>query len=319
MNFVRVFINLFQFNRTNWKAVILCLFAAAVFWLFNDFNKSHTSTIRFPLHFEFDNQRFVTVAPLPQHININVTGSGWELIRKTFGMKLPALVIHLERPFETKKIPPATLVPLLASQLEGLQINYIVSDTLKINVDERMAKTFKLSVDMSKVKFREGFGYIGQVEIIPDTVLIEGPKSIVNSIPDTIVLYEQGKQISKSFIDELEVPRYNSESVNPIPSVISIKVEVAPVELVERMVKVKSVNQPRAYKASFTDSVKVLIRIPVDQSEDLKGKLSQVNAVLDLSDAMKGSHQKYPRIVGLPIYAQVVSIDSVSFKIDQRN
>lgn len=308
--------NLFQFNRTNWKAVILCLLAASIFWLFNAFNKSHTSTIRFELHFEFDKQKFVPVSPLPHQISINVTGSGWDLIRKTIGMKVPDLIIPLERPLETKKIPASALTPVLISQLGGLQINYIVTDTLYTNIDEKVAKTFKLSVDLSKVKFRKGFGSTGEVELSPDSVVIDGPQSIITLIPDTILLSIQGKQVSKSFQDELEVPLFNTESINRNPPVVSVKVEVSRVANIEAMIKVKAANLSQARKSYFADSVKVVIQVPSDQSEDLVQKLSQINAMLDLQNAVKGSNKIYPTVVGLPIYARVVSIDSVSLKID---
>jgi hypothetical protein len=319
MNFVRVFRNLAQFNRTNWKAVILCLMAATIFWLFNAFNKSHSSTIRFPIHFEYDHQRFVAVSPLPHQININVTGSGWELIRKTLGLKLPELVIPIDRPLDTKKIPARSLAPVLSSQLGGLQINYIVTDTLNIHVDEKVSKTFPLSVDLSNVKFREGFGSTGVVKVVPESVVIDGPKSIIHAIPDTIVLPVQATQISKSFQDELEVPLFNSESINRNPPVISVSVEVTEVEILEAMIKIKTVNQPRAWKSPLTDSVKVFIRIPVNQGEDLREKLSQINAILNWKDGVQGSDHLYPKIIGLPFYAQVVSIDSVTFKIDKHN
>jgi hypothetical protein len=129
----------------------------------------------------------------------------------------------------------------------------------------------------------------------------------------------QATQISKSFQDELEVPLFNSESINRNPPVISVSVEVSEVEILEAMIKIKAVNQPRAWKSSLTDSVKVFIRIPVNQSEDLRGKLSQINAILDWKDGVQGSDHLYPKIIGLPFYAQVVSIDSVTFKIDKHN
>jgi YbbR domain-containing protein len=154
------------------------------------------------------------------------------------------------------------------------------------------------------------------VEVVPDSVTIDGPRSIINSISDTIILPVVGKQISKSFRDELEVPLFNSESINRNPPVISVSVEVGRVETLEAMLKVKIVNRPRLLKSFFTDSVKVILLVPVNQREDLRGKLSQVNAILDLKDVQRGSYQIYPKIIGLPIYTQVVSIDSVSFKID---
>jgi YbbR domain-containing protein len=290
--------------------------AAAIFWLFNAFNKSHSSTIRFPLHFEYNSQRFVAVQPLPHHISINVKGSGWDLIRRSLGIKLPELIIPLERPLDTRKMATSSLTPILISQLGGLQINFMVTDTLYVQLDEKISKTFHLTADLSKVSFREGFGSSGTPDVNPDTVVIDGPRSIVTKIPDTILLPVTGNQISKSFQDEVEVPLFNSVSIKRNPPVISVRVEVVPVKIIETRVKVKTINQPRAARSSFTDSVKVVLRIPTEQREDLKEKTIQFKAIFDLKDIPKGSHRLYPKIIGLPVYVQVVSIDSVTFKID---
>jgi YbbR domain-containing protein len=315
MNYVRGIVNLFQFNRTNWKAVILCLLAAAIFWLFSAFNKTHTSTIRFPLHFDYDDQRYVAVKPLPHQININVTGSGWELIRKTLGVKLPELVIPIERPLETRKIPASTITPLLMTQLGSLQINFITYDTLHLQLEEKVSRTFRLSADLSKVKFREGFGSTGVVAVVPDSVLIDGPKSIIKSIPDTISLTLLAAGISKSFIDEVEVPLFNSESINRNPPVVTIRVEVGPLETIETNLKVNTVHQPRTVKG-LADSVKASIQIPVDRKEDFQSRLSGIKVLIDWKKEDKNARQLYPKVIGLPVYARVVSIDSLSYKID---
>jgi YbbR domain-containing protein len=315
MNFVRVVINLFQFNRTNWKAVILCLLAATIFWLFNAFNKSHSSTIRFPLQFDYDQQRYVPVNPLPHQININVTGSGWDLIRKTLGVKLPELVIPLERPLETKKIPASAITPMLLTQLGSLQINYISTDTLRVLLDEKVSKTFRLTADLGKVRFKEGYGSTGIVKVMPDTVRIDGPRSIIRSIPDTITLPLLAAGISKSFRNEVEVPLFNSESVNRNPPVVSISVEVGRVETLEVAFKVQMLHKPRSLKV-LADSVKAFIEIPVDQKKDFEDKLPHVEAYVDWKYAGKNASQLYPEIIGLPIYARVISIDSLRYKID---
>lgn len=290
--------------------------AAAIFWLFNAFNKSHSSTIRFPLQFEYNSQRFVAVHPLPHHISINVMGSGWDLIRRSLGIKLPALVIPLERPVDTRKLATSSLTPVLVSQLGGLQINYIVTDTLYLQIDEKVSKTFQLSADISAVNFRDGFGSFGTPAVVPDTVVIEGPRSIVTKIPETILLPVTGNQISKSFQDEVEVPLFNSVSIKRNPPVVSVQVKVVPVKIIEARVKVKTINHPRNIRSSFTDSVKVVLRVPSTQREDFKEKTTLINAILDLKDIVKGSHRLYPKIIGLPLYVQVISIDSVTFKID---
>lgn len=295
---------------------MLCFLAAAIFWIFNAFNKSHSSTIRFPLQFSYDHQRFVPINPLPHNVSINVSSTGWDLMRKTLGFKFPELIIPLERPLETKKIPSNTLSSLLISQMGGMQINYVSTDTLHIQMDEKMSKIFRLAVDISRVKFREGFGNTGPIEVVPDSVVIDGPSSLVKVLPDTISILARGTQINKSFQDELEVPLINSASLNRNPPVVTVSVEVGPVETIEKMIKVTAINWPRSFRSVLTDSVKVSIQVPAAQREDFKRKLSGIRAILDLKNIGKGSHQVYPTIIGLPLYARVVSIDSVSFKID---
>lgn len=289
--------------------------AAAIFWLFNAFNKSHSSTIRFPLHFDYNHQRYVAVKPLPHQISINVTGTGWELIRKTLGVKLPELVIPVEQPLEIKKIPAVTITPLLATQLGSLEINYIITDTLRIQLEEKSTKTFRLAADLSKVRFREGYGSTGTVDIVPDTVVIDGPRSIIRSIPDTITLPLLAAGISKSFQDEVEVPMFNSETVNRNPPVVTVRVEVGELETIEVVVKVKAVHKPRTVKG-IADSVKAFIQIPVEQHEDFQEKLSGLEALVDMKNTGKNNTQLYPRLIGLPAYARVISIDSLSYKID---
>lgn len=289
--------------------------AAAIFWLFNAFNKSHSSTIRFPLHFDYDDQRYVAAQPLPHQININVTGSGWELIRKTLGVKLPELVIPVERPLETKKIPAAAITPLLATQLGSLKINYIITDTLRILLDEKTTKTFRLAADLSKVRFKEGYGSTGTIDIEPDTVVIDGPRSILRSIPDTITLSLLAAGISKTFRDEVEVPLFNSETVNRNPPVVNVRIEVGKVETIAVTVKVNVIHKPRAVKV-LADSVKAFIQIPVEQREDFQDKLSDLKALIDWKNEEKNNRQLYPKVIGLPAYARVITIDTLSYKID---
>mgnify|MGYP000489331719 CR=1 FL=1 len=124
-----------HFHRRNWKAIALCFFAATVFWFLNALNKTYTTNLRFPLTFEFDRQNFVPVKALPGEIRLNVTGNGWNLFRRSTGVKIPPLEIPLERPVETKKIVGSTLPAFFTNQLDGLEINYVLTDTIFVDLE----------------------------------------------------------------------------------------------------------------------------------------------------------------------------------------
>lgn len=310
MNFLRLFVNLFQFNRTNWKAVALCLLAAAVFWLFNAFNKSYATNIRFPLIFEYNNEKYMAASELPDQVNINVTGNGWDLFRKNLGLKLPSLTIPLERPADVKKIVGSTLPPLFANQLGGLQINYIVTDTLRIQIDERDYHKFRLFADLSQITFANGMGIAGRVQIIPDSVSLEGPKNILHNLPDSIRIRLPKRKVNDSYQEEIEIELNNQEFINRTPPVVTVKFDVEKMQEVTAYIKVKRMKAPWA-RLQMKDSITFSVRIPAARSRDFATHAG-MEASVDLSQLEKGTFTFLPRITGLPDYAHLISVDSLS-------
>jgi hypothetical protein len=65
MRVIQSIFNLLRFNRRNWKAVALCIFAATVFWFFNALNKNYTNNINLPMVFDYENEKYVAIRPLP--------------------------------------------------------------------------------------------------------------------------------------------------------------------------------------------------------------------------------------------------------------
>lgn len=311
MNFNKVFVNLFQFNRTNWKAVFLCFLAASVFWLFNAFNKSYATTVRFPLRFDYNQQLYEPIAILPNEIYLNVSGNGWDLFRKTLGFRLPELVIPLERPTEIRKIVGSTLSPLLDDQLDGLQINYILIDTLRIQLDYKGARTIKLIPDVTKASFRKGFGRISPITILPDSVTFEGPKSLLQDRRDSITLPVTARELDESYREEVEIRVDNKGLYRSNPPVAIIMFEVGPVEVVETKILVRVAHMPTSVRFSYIDSIKLTVQIPKAQSNDFHLSQSSMNALLDLKDRTRGTYSIYPQIMGLPPYAEIISLDSL--------
>jgi len=58
-------------------------------------------------------------------------------------------------PAEIKKIVAQRLNSVMATQIGTLKINFVVTDTLRIQVDKRDSHRYKLKADISGVNFRE--------------------------------------------------------------------------------------------------------------------------------------------------------------------
>ena len=118
----------------NWKVVVLSLVGATTFWFFNALNKSYDTNINYPIEFVFDKDSVVVMKPLPENIRMNVSSGGWNLLRKTYWFNLPPIEIELTNPTSVQYMDRGLLFPIVVNQMTELRVNYIVSDSLFIDI-----------------------------------------------------------------------------------------------------------------------------------------------------------------------------------------
>lgn len=316
MNFFRVISNLFHFNRTNWKALSLCLLAALVFWFFNALNKDYSTNLRFSVNFLFDQERYVAVEPLPKEVFMNVSGNGWDLLRKSLGVNLPDMNIPLERPTEVKKIVGSTLPALLAGQLDNMRINHVVTDTLYLALDPREKRRIKVAVDPVNFGFASGFGRLSPIVVLPDSILLEGPKSVLDQLPDSVLLELNEEGIKNDFREEVEVKLSKMDLLKRTPETVEVIFEVVEWVEVNKRVRLIVEGVPNNTRLSLEkDSVECRVQVPKSQLEDFNEAVGHQVAVLDLKGVRKGDRRLLPKIQGLPINTRLIYVDSVSFRL----
>lgn len=309
MSLLRSIFNIFRFHRKNWKAVLLCILAATIFWFFNALNENYSANINFPLAIEYDEEQYVAVNPLPEQVRMNVSGLGWDLFRKSSGLKVPPLRVLLDNPTEVKKIPGSSLLTLLSPQLEGLQINLVLTDTLQIQIDHKASKTVQIQLGQVDAHLRKNYGLSALPRVQPTEIRIGGPLSLVNRVPDTLVLALPVSDLERNYSDELPIPMENDRVVCDPPAV---QVMLS----VDRMVKVTDtiplhiLNIPKEVKsAMLIKEVSFTYSIPSSLSQTVV--TDSIRAELDLAGLKRGRHKFAPVIKGLPAFSQIERIDSV--------
>lgn len=247
---------------------------------------------------------------------MNVSGNGWDLLRKSLGFNMPDMNIPLERPTEVRKIVGSTLPALLAGQLGNLQINHVVTDTLYIAVDPKETKKVRVTVDPEQFSFAEGFGRLSPIVVLPDSISLVGPKSVLAQIPSSIPVEIEGENISKDFRREVEVILPEGEGVVRSPGSVEVIFEVVEWIEVTKRVKLKIENPPSRTRLSLVmDSVNCRFQIPRGQLADFEQTIDSQEAVIDLANVRRGDRKLKPIITGLPNNARLLHIDSVSVKL----
>jgi hypothetical protein len=314
MSFVNSIFNILKFNRRNWKAVVLCIFTATVFWFFNALNKTYTTNINFPLAFDYDEENFMPVDGLPQSVRLNVTGNGWELFKRSTGVKLDPLEIPLERPAEVKKIVGSGLTFAFTNQLNGLEINRVLNDTLYLDLEPRIGRWINLAVDSIQYNVKQGYGLTSDIAIVPDSTYVVGPKRIVEKIKEPVMLDIPQRNIDEHYIRDIavELPFQKVLSREPVSVSVMFNVE----EMITVMDSIQLVVEnipPSVSDVMNSGKLPVTLSIPESFMESLN--MDSVKAVLDLKTFTGGTARILPRVEGLPPYSHVVKIDSVIVRL----
>lgn len=289
---------------------MLCLFAATVFWFFNALNKNYSANINFPVVFDYDHEKYIPVRTLPATIRLNVNGLGWDLFRKSSGLKVPPLVIPLERPTEIRKIVGSTLPALFATQLEGLQVNFVLTDTVHINIEERARKRILIRIDSVRKYIHPDFGIRNEVVIEPDTIWVEGPRKTIDTVRQVVFISLPSENINRDFKAEIEVNFQNNRLIRRHPPVVEVRFEVEKMVEVSDKVALEIVNVPARFRSAIeVKEVNCTFRVPASRAEKLP--VDSLRAEIDLKGVPRGKHRIAPVIRGLPSYTYVTKIDTV--------
>ena len=314
MRFLNNIFNILRFNRRNWKAVMLCVFTATVFWLFNALNKTYRTNISFPLAFEYDKENFIPVEGLPQTVRLNVTGSGWELFKRSTGVKTDPLQIPLEGLEEVKKIVGTQLRSSFTFQLNGLEINHVLSDTIHVDLEPKVGRWVKVDVDSVQYNIKQGYDLTSEVAVMPDSTYVVGPKRIVEKIREPVMLNIPQRNIDEHYVETIPVELPFDEIVSIEPRTVSVMFNVEEMVRVQDSIALTIENIP-ATVSEVMNSRKLPVTLSIPESFMEKLRMDSVKAVLDLKNFTGGTAKMLPRVEGLPPYSEVIKIDSVIVRL----
>jgi hypothetical protein len=284
-----------------------------VFWFFNALNKSYTTNISLPVEFRFDPQYYIAVKPPPDEVRLNVTGIGWNLFRRSAGLRGLPLIVPLERPADVKKIVGTALPSLFTNPLEGMQINYVLTDTIYLSIEPRAGRWITLELDSVEQYIRENHEVISKITISPDSIFVEGPINQITRLKEPYNVTLGVRDIDEDFTEEVEVTIPDGELIRRNPPVVFIAFSVEQLIRVEDSVRLEVINYPSQAKPVL-ELKKVYSVFRIRQSMLETFQVDSITAILDLKDFTKGEARLAPVLKGVPPHTKVLEVDTVSVK-----
>ena len=150
--------------------------------------------------------------------------------------------------------------------------------------------------------------------LLPDSVLLEGPKSLLESLHDTIFLKVKGTRINSNYRENVEVVVPHSELISRNPPVAEVMFEVGPVEERVQYLKLRIPKIPWGMEVD-RDSVRCVFVVPEKERTRFLLEVPSLFLTIDLVEIKKGeSKSLLPRSKGDLSYAELIQIDSVKMK-----
>ena len=180
------------------------------------------------------------VSPLPDYIIANITGKGTDILWLYFFWKSNVLFnLNMQSFTKYDELQLKNYVSWVKMPKDlgaNITVNGIVSpDVLKITIDAYDSVKVLVSEKDITVIPREGFTKVGRVTFIPDSIIVFGPKRIINQLIEITTKSKIYKNKSRSFTDECSLV---------LPQNTAMKYSVSKVILTVDVQKIGEVSIP---------------------------------------------------------------------------
>jgi hypothetical protein len=298
-------------QRDSFKIIFLCFAGATIFWFFNSLNKEYTTRINYPILFQFEKDSVVVMEELPRKIRLDVTSGGWNILRKSLGIDNNPVTIELDNPTSTKFLTGSFLLPSISDQINELIINYVVTDTLYFDIEEKLGKKVLIGLDSSGINLDRNHRIVSTCLVQPDTVWVMGPKSIMDTLAPTYTLRVLENEIDARYSRLVSIPLNSNPYLRTNPMEVEVGFDVEELLFMTKRIPAQLRNFPDSVLPYPVKNVEVAFWVRESMVNEPMDTLFQV--VVDYNNLNWKDSTVIPRITRKPMF--VDSVELVSFQL----
>ena len=309
-----------RMKKNNQRMVIffICFCIASLFWYLNALKKQYTVEMVFPVKYTNMPVNKVLANEPPKEFTFTVSSGGFTILRYRLSMAFSPIIFNvndftdrgMESPGETKyKIPNQRYFNRLSSQLSNeLNVIMISPDTLYFQFNETISKKVKIEPQVN-IEYKKQFFAERDIYCEPDSVLVFGPESIIDTLKSVPTILKKYKNLSRSIQESvsLEIPK----QLSVIPDKVQLMIPVA--EYTEKTLTVPIVikNLPPDVKVNlFPDNLSLSFMVQLSNFSKIEARYFSVsvdyNDIKDKKNLLPISIESKPDGIRMLRYAPEV-------------
>lgn len=240
------------------------LLLAILFWLLINLSKTYTNEILFNVRYvDLPSDKEIQNTP-PSEITASVESTGFNLLKlmvntNTLDVDISNLAYKNGSMFYY--LPNRHLFEISSQLNVGARVDKFKLDTIFIDLGSNVSKRIPVKLN-TNIEFKVGYNFTDEFLVMPDSVTILGPESIVDSITELNTQLLELTDVSEDISTTLQLDQNNSSKISLSTSEVTVKAEVDKFTEGTFTLPFKVLNTPEDVSiATFPSEVDVIYQI----------------------------------------------------------
>lgn len=193
---------------------LLFIILSVVFWFMTKLSKEYDSTLEYPVSYiNLPEDKLLQEAPV-EVIEIHVKTTGFKLISATFfptELKIDVSNLNWKSSTDYYLLLSQQRLAIQKQMKTGVEIDFFINDSIHFNLGKLKNKKVPVK-PLLDLSYATGFELNGNITTVPDSILISGPESILDTIDFVSTKLLQIKKLNNSIDQTIEIERFSSDS-----------------------------------------------------------------------------------------------------------
>jgi hypothetical protein len=164
----------------NIPTILATTFFAMLLWLSVSLSDQYQVQVNVPLRVDHVPEGKAIAAPLPRAVRLTFNDYGWRLAKMLWGKRVEWTIDLLQLSPRRQVLTLRDVAEQLGAEL-GMAPMAINPESIYIALDQEAAKRIAVVPDVV-VSFREGYGQVSPVVVMPESVTVVGAARVVRSL-----------------------------------------------------------------------------------------------------------------------------------------
>ncbi len=266
-------------------AFLIFLVLSTGLWFLNALRKEYTTIIKYPVNYTNFPDDYILLGKPTDFVDLKIHSIGYNILPYYLGNIISPIDLNVSSFRKTEQgggvgafVLTRTLIRGISNKMSnGVDLIEINPDTLFVRFEKKESKKVPV-VFRSTLKFKSSYYQSGNVKIAPDSVVVAGPASIVDTINFIPTNYTTFEELSDTLVRNIVLNNPANTTVDQGRVVVNIPVE--PFTEKELQIPLTIKNVPDSLKLKMFPS-EVIVTFAVAVSKFNKVKSEDFNAFVD--------------------------------------